>query len=58
MELNQAVEVLEQAINVALGQGAFKSTKDVTIIAHALELVKQNLSNTGQKKEPETKKSK
>jgi len=57
MEVNQALEVLDQAINVALSAGAFKSTKDVTVIAHALEVVRQNLST---KEEPEmvTKKSK
>ena len=39
MELKQAVEVLNQAIQIALGAGAFKNTKDVAIIHQALEVV-------------------
>jgi len=39
MELKQALEVLTQAINIAVGSGTFKTTKDVSIINVALDTI-------------------
>ena len=39
MELKQAIEVVTQAINIAVGSGAFKNTKDVAVINTALESI-------------------
>jgi hypothetical protein len=39
MEIKQAIEVLKQAINIALGAGAFKATQDVAVIHTALEVI-------------------
>jgi len=39
MELKQAIEVVKQAINIALGAGAFKATQDVAVIHAALETI-------------------
>jgi len=39
MELKQAIEVVKQAINIALGAGAFKATQDVAVINTALETI-------------------
>lgn len=35
----QVLEILTQAINIAVGSGAFKNTKDVAVINQALEFV-------------------
>ena len=39
MESKQAVEVVKQAINIAVGSGAFKNTADVATIHQALGVV-------------------
>ena len=39
MELKQSIEVVKQAINIALGAGAFKATQDVAVIHAALETI-------------------
>ena len=41
MNEKQALEVLVQGINIALGNGAFKNTKDVAIINTAMETLTQ-----------------
>jgi len=43
METKQAVEVVHQAVQIALGSGAFKNTKDVTVIHQALEQLAKGL---------------
>lgn len=43
MELKQAVEVVGQAINLAVGSGAFKSTQDVAVIHQALGVIAQEV---------------
>ena len=39
MNTEQALQVLKQAIDLAVGAGAFKSAQDVSTIAKALEVV-------------------
>jgi len=58
MELTQAVEVLSQAINLALGSGAFKSTRDVTIVHQALEVVTRVATVTPEVEEVKPEKAK
>jgi len=43
MEVKQGMEILNQAVQIALGNGAFKNTKDVAIIHQALEVVAQHV---------------
>lgn len=38
----QVLEILTQAINIAVGSGAFKNTKDVAVINQALEFVEKD----------------
>jgi hypothetical protein len=54
MEINQAVSILSQAIDVAVASGSFKSSKDVAVVNLALEItLKFVKDNTDQVKEPE-----
>lgn len=39
MDEKQALDVLNQGMNVALSAGAFKNTRDVSIISQALEVL-------------------
>lgn len=44
MQVNkkQVVEILTQAINIAVGSGAFKNTKDVAVINQALDALTED----------------
>ena len=39
MNEKQALDIVSQGINVALGNGAFKNTRDVAILSQALEVL-------------------
>ena len=43
--IEQVVTVLEQAVNIALKAGAYSSTKDVSVINTALDVLKQYVSD-------------
>lgn len=58
MELKQAIEVVSQAINIALGNGGFKATQDVAVIHTALETIKRFESESNVAKQLPTKKDK
>jgi 20S proteasome alpha/beta subunit len=58
MELKQAIEVVKQAINIALGAGAFKATQDVAVINTALETITKWESEQHPKEEISPKKVK
>jgi hypothetical protein len=46
MEINQALSILSQAMDLAVGSGAFKASKDVAVIEAAKEtLVKYVTGN-------------
>ena len=60
METKQAMEIIRQGINIALGAGAFKSTQDVAIIHTAFETINrlEEASRTEVVSEPIKKKDK
>jgi hypothetical protein len=39
MDEKQALDILNQGINVGLGAGAFKNSKDVAIVSQAIEVL-------------------
>lgn len=39
MNEKQALDIINQGINVGLGAGAFKSSKDVAIVSQALDVL-------------------
>lgn len=41
MEVKQAVEILNQAIDMSVAAGAFKASRDVTVVNQALQVVAQ-----------------
>ena len=56
MEVEQALNILFQAIDVAVAQGAFKSSRDVAVVEQAKGVVAQALQpDTKTIKQPEAK---
>lgn len=43
MEVKQALGVLQQAINIAVGNGAYKSSVDMSVIYQALTVISTEL---------------
>lgn len=53
MELNQALNVLFQAIDMAVAEGAFKSSRDVAVVEQAKQRVAQEFSKDLEVKDAE-----
>ena len=53
MELNQALNVLFQAIDVAVSEGAFKSSRDVATVEQAKQIVAKEFTKGLEVKEAE-----
>jgi len=58
MNTEQALQVLKQAIDLAVGAGSFKSAQDVSTIAMAMETVLKEFQGSAElvNKEPQSKK--
>ena len=39
MDIKQALDVVNQGINVAVGAGAFKNARDVAVLAQSIEVL-------------------
>lgn len=39
MDTKQALDVLNQGVNVAVGAGAFKNSRDVAVLAQSIEVL-------------------
>lgn len=45
MNVEQAIQIINQAIDLSLANGTFKTSNDVVVIAKALETLKETFSN-------------